>query len=99
MIKVAKVLYKYTYTEFLKVYVLILVACVRSWRSYERVLWAGGEFDFWRHVERVQKKRLGRGENLEGGGGGEEAIILLIVQTRSFFTFLNIFQKVFLFDP
>ena len=26
----------------------------------------GGEFDFWGHVERVQKKRLGRGEKLEG---------------------------------
>ena len=29
-----------------------------------------GAFDFWWHVERVQKKRLGRGENWRGQGGG-----------------------------
>ena len=43
---------------------------LRSWRSCEKaensISCGGGEFGFWRHVERVQKKRPGRGENWRG---------------------------------
>ena len=42
----------------------------RSWRSCEKAenSISGGGGDFWRHVERVQKKSLGGGEKLEGRG-------------------------------
>ena len=55
---------------------ICFIFSLRGWRSCEKAEnWISGgdgdEFNFWRYVQRVQKKRLGRGEKLKGRGRGE----------------------------